>query len=156
MEYRRGKRIDDPQERAMRRAYTNQRSRAKGLGIAFEFTFEQWREWWQREWDQRGRNYKQFVMAGIDERGPFKPGNVKCITQSQNSLRRSPPVWWKTAHPKAHLGMRGAAHPASRSVRTPAGIFESATMAGEAFEISRQHAARLAREQRDGWDYIDD
>lgn len=156
MEYRRGKRIDDPLVRAMRRAYTNQRSRAKGRGIAFEFTFEQWCAWWQREWQLRGRNYKQFVMGRKNDRGPYSPGNVVCITQGQNAkdhFSKMPPLP-RPAWPPPHLGMRGAAHPCSRRVRTPAGIFESATLAGEAFEISRQHAARLARENLEGWEYI--
>lgn len=149
----RGVKVEDPTERAMRRAYTNQRASAKGRGIAFEFTFEQWREWWQREWHQRGRNYKQFVMARRDQKGPYRPDNVICITQSQSSLRQSPLLVRKTI-PKAHLHMRGAAHPASRAVKTQAGIFGSAALAAEAFEITRQHAARMAREKLEGWEYV--
>jgi hypothetical protein len=48
----------------------------------------------------------------------------------------------------------GKEHLMARAVRTPAGVFDSARQASEAFEISPQHASRLARERRRGWSYV--
>jgi hypothetical protein len=43
----------------------------------------------------------------------------------------------------------------SRAVRTPAGVFDSLSQAGKAFDLSRPQASRLARKRRDGWSYVD-
>ncbi len=152
----------------MRRAYTNQRSRAKGRGIAFEFTFEQWKAWWltNDRWSLRGRHKNNLVMARPGDTGPYSPDNVFCITQYEN-LKISIPLDKRQAAAKAsgnrawanydahRMRMRrGATHPRSRPIRTQVGVFANATLAAKAFEISRQHAARLAREKLEGWEYI--
>jgi hypothetical protein len=49
----------------------------------------------------------------------------------------------------------GKEHPMSRAVRTPAGVFDSLSQAGKAFDLSRPQASRLARKRRDGWSYVD-
>ena len=84
------KRIDDI-ERAMRRAYIGQRCRAIGRGIAFEFTFEEWRRWWLTDdrWQNRGRCKGQFVMARRNDNGPYSPDNVYCTTQQGKGLGQS-------------------------------------------------------------------
>ena len=58
-------RYKDRTEAAMRRAYIGQRCRAKSRGIAFLFTFEQWRAWWliDDRWGRRGRRADQLMMA---------------------------------------------------------------------------------------------
>ena len=165
----RGLKVEDPTVRAMCRAYTNQRARAIGRGIAFEFTFEEWRQWWLigNRWSLRGRTRDALVMARCDDGGPYSPENVYCTTQRGNYFAM--PREKRRAHlavlaekakqrwqdPWARLAMRrGAQHPRSRPVKTQAGIFANATLAAEAFEITRQHAARLAREKREGWEYV--
>jgi hypothetical protein len=49
----------------------------------------------------------------------------------------------------------GKEHPKARPVRTPAGVFDSVSQASKAFDLPRQHAARLACKRRDGWGYVD-
>ena len=164
------KRIDDPIERAMRRAYTTQRSRAKGRGIAFLFTFEQWKAWWMvgDRWSRRGRTKGALVMARPGDAGPYSPDHVVCISQREN-LTEEPNLnitrarkqrrrllakrmWGNPARIDAMR--RGATHPRSRPIKTQVGVFANATLAAKAFEITRQTAARMARLGLEGWHYI--
>ena len=62
-------RYKDRTEAAMRRAYIGQRCRAKSRGIAFLFTFEQWRVWWliDDRWERRGRRADQLMtLSGVE------------------------------------------------------------------------------------------
>jgi hypothetical protein len=72
-----------------RRAYAFNKQSARQRGIPFEISFEEWLAWWQRElgpdWQLlRGRARYQFHMARIGDHGPYKLGNIKCITNSEN------------------------------------------------------------------------
>jgi hypothetical protein len=80
-------RYKDRTEAAMRRAYIGQRCRAKSRGIAFLFTFEQWRAWWliDDRWGRRGRRADQLMMARCGNAGPYSPDNVFCTTPKGNS-----------------------------------------------------------------------
>lgn len=51
------------------------------------------------------------------------------------------------------LAKAGAAHPRSKIVVTPKGRFDNATLAGKAHGLTRQAAAKRAREGIDGWFY---
>lgn len=72
-----------------RRLYIENRQSARQRGIPFKITFEEWLAWWQRQlgpdWQLlRGRRRYQFHMARVGDRGPYKLGNIKCITNSEN------------------------------------------------------------------------
>jgi NUMOD3 motif len=72
-----------------RLTYGEHRRSARRRRIAFEITFEEWLTWWQRElgpdWQfLRGTSRNQFHMARINDRGPYKIGNIKCITSAEN------------------------------------------------------------------------
>jgi hypothetical protein len=54
----------------------------------------------------------------------------------------------------AHLRDRPN-HPKARAVSTPRGEFPSAALAGEAFGVSRVRAAWLAKNERQGWRYVE-
>jgi hypothetical protein len=60
------------------------------------------------------------------------------------------PTGWRPKN--RHLTQRGDDHPRSRAVITPAGRFGSAALAAKHYGVTRQHAARLAREGRE-WRY---
>ena len=73
--------------------YGQHKRRARRRGIAFEFTFAKWVAWWEQklgpDWmAKRGPRRDQYVMARYGDKGPYKPGNVKCVTASQNGSER--------------------------------------------------------------------
>jgi len=149
------------------RAFQRQRTNARTRGIEFLFTFEEWWAWWQMDnrWERRGVRKGQLAMARFKDEGPYHPNNVYCATREENLAhipKEKMRSGWarryadgKTAS-KPHLGRRGELHPKSRQIQTPAGVFGSAALAGEHHGISRQHAAKKAREGAEGWRYIDD
>jgi hypothetical protein len=65
--------------------------RAKGRGIPFLMSFTEWWGVWQAsgKWHERGRRRDQYCMArhGPDI-GPYKIGNVKIVTNSQNGVEQ--------------------------------------------------------------------
>ena len=70
----------------LRKAYSRQRVNAKLRGIEWQFTFEQWLEFWQSSGHlhKRGRGRRQFVMARYGDVGPYAPGNVRIVTAPAN------------------------------------------------------------------------
>ena len=73
-------------------AFNAHRSGAKKRGIEFLFTFDEWWAWWQIDgrWARRGSHQDQLVMARIGDGGAYEPGNVQCITNTQNGRDWSP------------------------------------------------------------------
>jgi hypothetical protein len=62
-----------------RQAFNNQKCNAKKRGISFEFTYDEWVEWWGDEINSRGCRAGQYVMARLSDTGPYHPSNVfKC------------------------------------------------------------------------------
>lgn len=147
---------DRPEGRQAFRAHLNN---AKRRGIPFLFDFETWWAWWQVDdrWAQRGRTAEALVMARVGDLGPYSPENVYVATQARNhadipvSVRSSASAKGHVTRPHRHLNVRGAGHPKSKAVATPAGVFGSAALAAEHHGIARQTAARWAREQQHGW-----
>jgi hypothetical protein len=145
-------------------AYQRHRQSARQRGIQFLFHFETWKAWWltDNRWANRGRHREQFVMARRYDDGPYSPDNVYCTTAQGNYFavpqeKRLAAVrkgWINHPERVSHLKVRGEKHPRARPVKTQAGIFGSAALAAEAFEITRQEAARKAREKREGWEYV--
>lgn len=74
--------------------YYVQKSDAKRRGIAFQFTFEEWCNWWETnlgpDWFiLRGKLNHQYCMARKGDEGPYAVSNVYCPTNAQNYLDRS-------------------------------------------------------------------
>lgn len=61
-------------------------------------TFEQWWQLWSSSghWHERGRGKHRYVMARFNDKGPYEPGNIKIITNSDNSRESR----WRNAGPK--------------------------------------------------------
>lgn len=85
------------QTTVLRRAFNAHRSGARGRGVSFHFTFEEWCDWWEShlgpDWfEKRGNKRNQYVMARRGDAGPYHPDNVKCIVAQANTyeIRRSP------------------------------------------------------------------
>lgn len=68
-------------------AWREQRKSARRRGIPFQLTFEQWFEIWLRSGHlhERGCRQGQYVMARLNDTGPYAPGNVKIILHVENS-----------------------------------------------------------------------
>lgn len=68
------------------KAYTQHKSNAKGRGIEFLLTFEQWRDWWiaTGKWDLRGRGRGKYCMRRHGDIGPYSIDNIFCGTNEDN------------------------------------------------------------------------
>lgn len=64
--------------------FRTQKSQAKRRGIEWNFTFEQWIEWWGEDFDRRGRGPNDLVMARFGDTGPYSPENVRKATVAEN------------------------------------------------------------------------
>ena len=78
----------------IRERYDQHKGNARGRGIAFQFTFEDWVNWWEehlgyRWFEKRGRNRGQYVMARYKDRGAYVRGNVKCILAEDNNQEKA-------------------------------------------------------------------
>jgi hypothetical protein len=71
--------MDDP-----RRAYSQQKYRAKKRGIGFNLSFDQWWDIWKESgcYPARGRN--GYVMHRKGDRGEYEVGNVEIISATEN------------------------------------------------------------------------
>ena len=69
-------------------AYVKHKSKAKKRGVEFLLTFEEWRDWWGSDWDQRGRTKNKLVMGRYGDTGPYALGNIYKTTQEGNSVDR--------------------------------------------------------------------
>ena len=71
------------------RCFKSQRSGARKRGIPFYFTYPEWMGWWfdnlGPDWfEMRGPKSGQYVMARVNDFGPYHVSNVKCITCNEN------------------------------------------------------------------------
>lgn len=71
---------------SLRQAFTRQRHAAKCRGIAWELSFEDWRNVWlsSGRLQERGRGAHKYVMARKGDVGPYSLQNVQIITGAQN------------------------------------------------------------------------
>jgi hypothetical protein len=65
-----------------------QRDNAKRRGIEWQFTFEQWIEWWGNDLSKRGRKADDLCMARFGDKGPYAPGNCFKQTMKENLVQR--------------------------------------------------------------------
>ena len=65
--------------------YNVQRSKAKKRNIEWEFTYEEWLEWWGDDIINRGRGKGQLCMSRYNDIGPYNPSNVRKLTIEGNS-----------------------------------------------------------------------
>jgi hypothetical protein len=72
--------------RKPRKRYREHCYGARGRGIAFEFTFEQWWEIWKKSghWHQRGKRSDQYCMSRFGDKGGYELGNVEIVTNHTN------------------------------------------------------------------------
>ena len=64
--------------------YNVQKQGAKRRGIDFLLTFEEWWNFWEPHWENRGTAPDNYCMARFDDTGPYVIGNVYLSTISDN------------------------------------------------------------------------
>lgn len=66
--------------------YNIQKGNAKRRGIPWELTYEEWLRIWQESGrlGERGPRLGCYVMARYGDKGPYKVGNVRIVTSSEN------------------------------------------------------------------------
>jgi hypothetical protein len=136
------------------------------LGIPFQFTFQQWSEWWltDNRWSRRGRKAGQLQMARKGDSGPYSPDNVECVTKEEKqksqlialSVSAFSPERRAEAAKKSGLARRGENNRQAKSVVTPLGTFVTVKAAAEAHGIDRSYGTKLAKGQHNGWRYLAD
>jgi hypothetical protein len=87
------------------------RSDKNGNKIEWKLTFEQWWDWWQATglYDKRGCKKGQYVMARVDDLGPYELGNIFCTTCGEN-IKASNTVRAVSDHHKEVAGALGRTH----------------------------------------------
>lgn len=68
------------------RAYLQQKRSAEHRGIKWQMSFPEWRAVWEKSgrWDDRGRQANSYVMARVQDFGPYAPWNVYVTTLAAN------------------------------------------------------------------------
>ena len=64
--------------------YNAHRSSAKGRGIEFLLTFEEWWALWEPHWHMRGQASHQMCMCRTRDEGAYAVGNVRIATNKEN------------------------------------------------------------------------
>ncbi len=70
----------------LKEAFKSQRGSAIKRGIDFQFTYEEWINWWGDDIVYRGQGRDKLVMARHGDIGPYHPDNCKKITHSENTI----------------------------------------------------------------------
>lgn len=85
-------------------AYNSQKQGAKKRGIAWDFTFDTWLDWWAAtgKFELRGKHRGSYQMCRQGDTGPYAVNNVYCDTVSENSA----------------LPTRGKARPEAANIKT--------------------------------------
>lgn len=98
--------------RPMHAAFSVQRGQAKGRGIDFKLTFDQWASVWLEgeKWGGRGTRADQYAMGRLGDLGAYETGNVKIITVAQNGFEaqggRKASNETRAKQSAAHLGKK--------------------------------------------------
>lgn len=67
-------------------AYHNQKANAKYRNIDWQFTYEEWLDWWGTDIEKRGRGKGKLCMARIGDAGPYHPNNCYKSSYEDNTF----------------------------------------------------------------------
>jgi len=114
-----------------KKCYHNAKFSAKYRNIDWQFTPEQWRQWWLDNGVDKNqpRHYKgdSFVMARYGDQGPYHPDNVY-ITTNTGNLQDADHTYDR--NPK-----RGPRDVGCRSIHTPYGEYKKIKTAAEQLAV---------------------
>ena len=66
------------------RQYHEQKGNARRRGIEFNFTYQEWLDWWGDDIEQRGKGFNKLVMARKNDQGAYHPDNVVKMLNQEN------------------------------------------------------------------------
>ena len=98
--------------------YRKQKRAAIVRHIEFLLSFREWIEIWAQssKLSQRGRRRGQYVMARLADRGPYKVGNVRIITNAEN-IREAHEGTRHSAESIVKMSLATMGHPVSATTR---------------------------------------
>ena len=75
----------------VKKAYTDQKNLAKGRGIPFLLSFEEWKKIWDDSgrFNQRGKKTGKYCMARFGDKGAYEVSNVEIILVEHNIRDRN-------------------------------------------------------------------
>ncbi|WP_077181759.1 NUMOD3 domain-containing DNA-binding protein [Burkholderia cenocepacia] len=78
---------NDKRKYNVQKAGAKRRKDKNGNPIEFKLTFDEWWSFWQESghYDERGVGKGKYVMARIDDIGPYELGNIYCCTNTENN-----------------------------------------------------------------------
>jgi hypothetical protein len=143
-------------EKWRKEAFNNQKSTAKGRGIPFLLTFDQWWKIWEKskKWEKRGFKKGQYVMARFGDKGPYAEDNVKIVTSEENHIEA-------LIGNKFSLGCRPSSETRAKLSAAKIGNTNGIT-ANSGKKFSEQHKARISasivawHRRRKGFSVIND
>lgn len=112
-------------------------------GIDFNLTFEEWYNWFlyqgvDRNIPQQNKG-ESWAMCRKNDQGAYQLDNIYLATMKQNS---------SDAHLNKRISYRsGAAHPNSKRIQTPAGLFETRIAAIRHYKITAETMRRWLRDR---------
>jgi hypothetical protein len=76
-----------PYRDLVKKAYTDQKNLAKGRGIPFLLSFDEWQKIWNDSghFSERGKKNGQYCMARFGDKGPYAVGNVEITLVEENN-----------------------------------------------------------------------
>jgi hypothetical protein len=111
--------------------YYTQRRESIKRGIDFQFSFEDWIQWWGNDIVNRGRCKGQLVMARYKDQGPYHPDNVRKATCSENATEAHKGKI--RPHTEEHNNKISVSK--RKSINTPHGIFDSRKSCADYYNV---------------------
>jgi len=138
--------------------YCGQKSMAKKRGIAWEFTFETWLNWWGDDYAQRGQGRGKLCCARLGDTGPYSPTNCKKLTHEQNSLEtdytKRGTNKFKTYIPSKLKTYKPKCEYRARPIHTPKGDFPSIAEYSRQVNISTYLISKLLTSDPENYYFI--
>ena len=123
-----------------RKRYRDHKYRAFDRAIDFNFTFEEWDNWWlsngiDKEDETVATNKNILCMCRYKDTGPYQPNNVYCATMQQNSIDLDHTQFEK-------------------KIQTPIGIFPSRRDAAVAYKVHPSMISYYLCKKPNKWFYF--
>jgi len=129
------------------KAYRDHKSNAKRRNIEFNFTYEEWLNFWGSDINKRGTGSLDLQMCRYNDTGAYSPDNVFKATHRENAQQQD----------NSNYNVVPATLAKHKKVHTDKGIFESVKEAGEYFGFSDVYGTvrnRCLSNNYSNWYYV--
>ena len=142
--------------------FRTQRNNARRRNIDWQFTYDEWIEWWGEDITNRGRKNGQLVMARNGDVGPYNVQNVQKLKAEENASDAVKGKHKTVQHissmkkPKTiqHAINISNASTCKKSIMTPIGKFDSINAAASALNIIRGTVRDRIIRGTEGYHYV--